>query len=213
MYIFNKNVNVHLSTLYIDISMYIDYNIIKKSNNGQIQDRGAPRRQLKGDNKMKYFQNCSTIEELKKEYRRLALINHPDNGGNPETMKTINAEYETVFNRLKDIHNKAAAEDTTGKKRKMNETAGEYMEVIQKIIAFSGIVIELCGSWVWVSGNTYEYKDAFKAAGFRWASKKKMWYWRSEADATTSRGKMSMQDIRQKYGSEILETEVKRVTA
>ncbi len=95
----------------------------------------------------------------------------------------------------------------------MNETAAEYMEVIQKIIAFSGIVIELCGSWVWVSGNTYEYKNAFKAAGFRWASKKKMWYWRSEADATTSRGKMSMQEIRQKYGSEILETEVKKVTA
>jgi len=160
---------------------------------------------------MKYFQNCRTIEELKKEYRRLAQINHPDNGGNPEKMKiinceyekefnrlkdinggnpekmkAINAEYEKAFNRLKDIHNKAAEDDTTGKKRKMNETAEEYMEVIQKIIAFSGIVIELCGSWVWVSGNTYEYKDAFKAAGFRWASKKKMWYWRSEADATTS---------------------------
>lgn len=159
----------------IDYALNFVYNKFKKSNNGQIQDGGAPRRQLKGDTKMKYFQNCSTIEELKKEYRRLALINHPDNGGNPEKMKTINAEYEKAFNRLKDIHNKAAADDTTGKKRKMNETAGEYMEVIQKIIAFSGIVIELCGSWVWVSGNTYEYKDAFKAAGFRWASKKKMW--------------------------------------
>ena len=105
---------------------------------------------------MKYFQTCNTIEELKKEYRRLAQINHPDNGGNPEKMKIINSEYEKEFNRLKDIHNKAAADDTTGQKRKMNETAAEYMEVIQKIIAFSGIVIELCGSWVWVSGNTYE---------------------------------------------------------
>ncbi len=56
---------------------------------------------------MKYFQNCRTIEELKKEYRRLAQINHPDNGGNPEKMKAINAEYEKAFNRLKDIHNKA----------------------------------------------------------------------------------------------------------
>lgn len=118
---------------------------------------------------------------LKKEYRRLALINHPDNGGNPEKMKTINAEYEKAFNRLKDIHNKAAADDTTGKKRKMNETAGEYMEVIQKIIAFSrvagfarccsdqlrwrtGIVIELCGSWVWVS------RIAQSAVGQQWRS-------------------------------------------
>ncbi len=162
---------------------------------------------------MKYFQNCSTIEELKKEYRRLAQINHPDNGGNPEKMKMINGEYEKAFNRLKDIHNKAADDDTTGQKKKMNETAAEYMEVIQKIITLPDIVIELCGSWVWVSGNTYEFKDTFKAAGFRWASKKKMWYWRSEADATTSRGKMSMQEIRQKYGSEVLETGVKKVTA
>ena len=53
---------------------------------------------------MKYFQTCNTIEELKKEYRRLAQINHPDNGGNPEKMKIINCEYEKEFNRLKDIH-------------------------------------------------------------------------------------------------------------
>ena len=30
---------------------------------------------------MKYFTNCKTLDELKAEYRRLAMANHPDRGG------------------------------------------------------------------------------------------------------------------------------------
>lgn len=36
---------------------------------------------------MRYFNNCNTLDELKKEYRRLAMIHHPDRGGDLETMK------------------------------------------------------------------------------------------------------------------------------
>lgn len=149
---------------------------------------------------MKYFNNCKTIEELKKAYRKQAQANHPDNGGNAEVMKAINAEYEKMFNRLKAAHNQDAS---TGRTKKMNETAAEYMDIIQKIISFVGIEIEVCGSWVWVSGDTYRYKAELKAAGFRWASKKKMWYWRNEEDACKSNGKSkSMEYIRETYGSE-----------
>ena len=35
---------------------------------------------------MKYFTNCKTLDELKAEYRRLAMANHPDRGGDMETM-------------------------------------------------------------------------------------------------------------------------------
>lgn len=163
---------------------------------------------------MAYFKNCNTIEELKKEYRKLAMANHPDNGGNADTMKAINAAYEDFFNLLKNKHNTSAQNDTTGKSKPMNETAAEYMEIIQKIISFANIVIEICGSWVWVSGNTFDYKKELNEAGFKWAPKKKMWYWRSEADAVRSRGKMSMEEIREKYGSEAVQTEErKKVTA
>lgn len=37
---------------------------------------------------------CSTPEELKKAYRKLALKHHPDKGGDPEVFKQITKEYE-----------------------------------------------------------------------------------------------------------------------
>lgn len=65
---------------------------------------------------MKYFNNCKTLEELKKEFRRLAMLHHPDRGGDAETMKQINAEYDIIFPELKARYNAIAAEPT-------NETA------------------------------------------------------------------------------------------
>ena len=37
---------------------------------------------------MAYFKNIHSLAELKKEYRRLALENHPDKGGSTEVMLT-----------------------------------------------------------------------------------------------------------------------------
>lgn len=50
---------------------------------------------------MTYFKNINSIEELKKLYRKLCQKNHPDNGGNVETMAKINNEYAERFNELK----------------------------------------------------------------------------------------------------------------
>ncbi len=61
---------------------------------------------------MKYFANCKSLEELKKEFRRLAMIHHPDRGGDVEMMKAINNEYDMMFPVLKLKHNQSAAEPT-----------------------------------------------------------------------------------------------------
>jgi hypothetical protein len=50
---------------------------------------------------MTYFKKIETMDALKSEYRRLALKNHPDKGGNVEVMQEINAEFETMFSILK----------------------------------------------------------------------------------------------------------------
>jgi hypothetical protein len=46
---------------------------------------------------MKYFNHIESLDELKLEYRRLALENHPDKGGKTETMQEINAEFDLAF--------------------------------------------------------------------------------------------------------------------
>lgn len=45
----------------------------------------------------KYFESCKTLDELKKEFRRLALLHHPDVGGDTATMQAINAEFDRLF--------------------------------------------------------------------------------------------------------------------
>lgn len=51
---------------------------------------------------MKHFKNISTLSELKKAFRALVIANHPDKGGNLEAMQEINAEFEALYNSLKD---------------------------------------------------------------------------------------------------------------
>lgn len=62
---------------------------------------------------MKYFTNCRTLDELKKEYRRLAMLNHPDHGGDTATMQAINSEYDAVFPAFRLAYNQTAATPTT----------------------------------------------------------------------------------------------------
>ena len=44
-----------------------------------------------------YFKNVKSLEDLKSQFRSLALKNHPDAGGDPEVMKEINVEYDALF--------------------------------------------------------------------------------------------------------------------
>lgn len=45
----------------------------------------------------KYLKNISSLEDLKKKFRELLKVNHPDNGGDAEIMKEINVEFDSLF--------------------------------------------------------------------------------------------------------------------
>ena len=60
---------------------------------------------------MKYFKdisNISNLSELRKQYKELLKVHHPDNGGNVADMQEINAEYDNLFKMLKDRHDSKA---------------------------------------------------------------------------------------------------------
>lgn len=147
---------------------------------------------------MKFFNTCKSLDELKAEYRRLIKIHHPDCGGDTETMKQVNADYKTRFEELKKHHN-----ETSDAEHQTTETAAEFIEIIEKLLKLDGLDIELCGSWLWIGGNTRENKEALKAAGCRWSNNKKLWYWRHEEESRPwHRGKATISEIRAKYGSQ-----------
>jgi hypothetical protein len=116
-------------------------------------------------------------------------------------MKSINNEYEIYFKKLQNVHN-----STHDAEHQNTETTAEYMDIINNIIRFVGIKIEICGTWIWLSGNTKPYKDELKKAGFWWASKKLMWYWHPAEQTSTRHKTWDMDKIRGTYGSKIIET-------
>lgn len=157
---------------------------------------------------MAYFNNISTLEQLRKQYRDLLKVHHPDNGGNVSEMQGINAEYDKLFRALKDRHESKSADnkennakaDFNNMKYDFTEDA-KLREVLQQVIAFDGINIEIVGCWIWVDGNTYPHKAALKDLGFKWAREKKKWHFHTKAFRKRSRKKLSMDDIRNYYGS------------
>ena len=152
-----------------------------------------------------YFDGCRNLNELKVAYKKLALEHHPDMGGDVRTMQEVNAEYDKAFAVLKNLQNAEAErpDSKTHKTTETPETPEEFRAIIEALLRIEGIEVELCGSWLWVGGDTYPHRAELKAAGCAFSGSKKKWYWRHpEDDCRWSRGKKSMAEIRAKYGSE-----------
>ena len=152
---------------------------------------------------MKYFTNCKTAEDVKATFKDLAKKLHPDNGGDAEAFKAMMQEYTTAYNRLKDVHANAAGETY---KKATTQTAEQFADIITQIISCDGLQIEICGSWVWVTGNTYAHRETLKKAGFTWSKSKRAWYNAGEPMTGHRRGRYTMAQIRMMHGSEIVET-------
>lgn len=135
-----------------------------------------------------------TPQDVKAAYRKAAMTYHPDrNPAGAEMMKIINAAFET----LRDFEGEIPASDEP-----LTEDYPQALnDALNAVIGLAGLEIEICGAWVWVSGETYKHKSVLKEAGFKFASKKKSWYFRPENWRSSSRGAYSMDDIREKYGS------------
>lgn len=155
-----------------------------------------------------HFKNVQSLEELRRQYKDLLKKYHPDNkDGSTKACQEINAEYDKLFKILKDRHESAASSAQSAYKYDFNaESDKAIRDILQKIIKFTNATIEVCGSWVWVF-NSYEYRAELKNLGFKFASKKKAWYWHGEEYQKKSHKSLSMDRIRDLYGSVSVETE------
>ena len=151
---------------------------------------------------MKWFSNPQTLEELKKQYKKLAMKHHPDvSGGNDSDMKEINTEYDLLFAKLKNVH-QAADGGTYTSKEETTETPEEFKDIINTLVNLAGINIEICGSWLWITGNTYPHRKVLKELKFRFSKSKTAWYYHTADYKKTSNKKFTLEQIRDLYGSQ-----------
>jgi curved DNA-binding protein CbpA len=149
---------------------------------------------------MKYFKNPQTLEELKKQYRELAFKHHPDKGGETAVMQEIKNEYDVLFAKLKDVHQTKDGETYTAKQSN-TETAEQFKNIIDELMRMDDITIEIIGCFVWVTGQTKNYKDKLKSMKFQWHTKKIAWYLKPEDYRRRSHKDYELDEIREMYGT------------
>ena len=143
----------------------------------------------------KEFEGVTGLNEAKKVYRLLAKELHPDVGGTNEEFKILNQVYNDT------IEYKIYFSNDT-------KYDIELEKIISQILHYEDITIEVVGSWIWLSGDTKAIKDKLKELNFRWAGKKKMWYY---GEKIRNGGKTkSMDDIKSKYGCTTVRSKWKR---
>lgn len=140
-----------------------------------------------------------TIDVVKKAYRVACSKYHPDrNPQGLEMMKMVNCAYSALMEHLANPENVSVS--FTGKNTE--DYGEEVSNALNAIFGLHGLIIEICGAWVWVTGSTKEHKDVLKSAGFFYASKKVAWYFRTKDFKSRSNGSSTLDQIRDKYGSQ-----------
>ena len=150
--------------------------------------------------KRKWF-NAQTLEELKREYKTLIMKYHPDrtNGTTEIEMQEINSEFDALHEILPATN---AQGNTYQPKADVRGVPAKYRAAVWAALKCEGVSVELCGSWIWATGDTKRHKDNLKAAGYQWSHNKAAWYWHEAGYKKQSRKTWSLEDIRTRFGSQ-----------
>lgn len=143
-----------------------------------------------------------TPEDIKTAYRKAAFKFHPDrNPAGLKMMQMINAAYDLVKDFSGDCTSSAEAFC-----EKINDA---FMAIINL-----DLNIEICGTWIWVTGDTKTHKEILKAAGYKWSHPKTAWYFRAEEHKSPWYNKShTLDEIRVKYGTQSVKGMQKRIAA
>lgn len=150
------------------------------------------------------FKSKNSLEDLKKEYRKLILKNHPDKGGSKEETQLINVAYEEAYRYVEaKEENINFGEDRTEEfKKATSEDIKKFIKIFDELMKMDGIEIDIVGSWIWLGGNTYGYKEDIKKLHFRYSRKHKKWYYFEDIEKSkkTRGSKKTYKQITKEYG-------------
>ena len=151
------------------------------------------------------FRAARNKQELKNIWLRLMKENHPDKGGSLETCQIVNELYDKISRGPASFFRSEESAESAQEQEEEFGSAEEIPEALrEKVLRFAGIpglVLELIGSWLWISGDTRANKDALKSSGFRWSPKKTAWYFHAEPYRKHSRKNFTLDEIRNLHGA------------
>jgi curved DNA-binding protein CbpA len=151
---------------------------------------------------MRFFNTPKTLQQLRTEYKNLVFKLHPDVSGydSTEDMKELNREYDLLSEQL--------AKGTKFYESEMN-FASEFKEKIEVLIKFDNIKIEIIGNWLWITGKTKAIKEELKKMEFKFSGKKRAWFYKSYKYVKFRKKELSLEEIREYYGSKTVRREGK----
>lgn len=139
-----------------------------------------------------------TEKDVVKAYKKLALKYHPDrNPLGAELMKAVNAAREVLMANIDKINQFQSVDEND------RYNYGEELEnILTALSGLSGVMYEVIGNWVWISGETRSHKETLKGMGCKWAAKKLQWFYRPEEHKCIgNRREHSIEEIREMYGT------------
>jgi len=109
---------------------------------------------------LKYFNHCKTLDEIKSEYKMQAQqwLSTEKNAGEPSLMTSLDNEYYEISQRPKF-------------KQQSQEIQEEFLafpKIVKELISLE-LNLEICGVFLWVSGNTYDHVDKLKELGLKFS--------------------------------------------
>lgn len=124
---------------------------------------------------MKYFNNISTAEELKKQFRAYCVSMHPDKGGDLEKFKNMMSEYNGIIKNFERAKEEAKAEEEARqaaekarkeaeeRRRKEEEEERKAAEALREVIAkWSGKLKTVKPASGWINKPSADYLAAVK---------------------------------------------------
>ena len=154
---------------------------------------------------MNYFTNLHEVTEIKRAYLKMVHEHHPDKGGSSEVMAEITNQYQEALAAA----NGQKYTGTDDKERTYYYNAAKEQEIIDKLAEIMGLGIDvdvmLVGKWIWITGDTKQYRKELKSVKCRWHGKRSAWYWHGKQYKSKYNARVSLNDIANHYGYETVE--------
>ena len=138
-----------------------------------------------------YFEGCLSLNEAKQRYLAIANEYHPAKGQDPIQLFMARLEFQQL-----------ARDPVYAFNQSSQDVQADFLnfpDVVDKLIGWR-LTVEMIGSWLWVTGNTYPQREALKKMNFIYEEFKRAWYYRPASYWSSNSKPLPMEKIRALYG-------------